>query len=63
MTQTQTEAPPASVGLSVLVPEPLRDAVVEMAETEQRSIGSATRILLAERSRRERPRTADDVRI
>jgi hypothetical protein len=47
-TEQSTEAP-QSVGLSVLVPEPMRNALAELAEADgRRSIGSVTRALLAE---------------
>jgi hypothetical protein len=48
VTSVETEAPEQAASLHVRVPEQLRDAVVEVAVSEQRSIGSATRILLAE---------------
>ena len=42
MTSVETEAAEQAASLHVRVPEPLRDAVVAVAVSEQRSIGSAS---------------------
>ena len=47
-TETEPEVPAATVGLSVLISPAMRNELGAMATDESRSIGSMTRILLAE---------------
>jgi hypothetical protein len=54
-TETTELAPAATVGLSVLVMADMRNALGAMATDESRSIGSMTRILLAEALERRDP--------